>query len=322
LFVAAKLEEIYPPKLGDFAYITDGLYTKEHIKQQEALLLQVLEFDLLSTVTPISWLRVFCQKLACKRLNESCEETLDQNKNKNKNVKNANINANESSFNKSSVMNTSFNSVDSLLTASSFSQNTRSGDYSDSQITPLYPDSLYNEACGLLDLLIVDTKSLKYLPSTLAACSLVYTLKNFDHDFDKGFCQLKLETTNGSYQSSSDIENVYELIGTNYIDEQDNKVAECLEWMLPFAKCRSETINCQKLVNLNDNFDNLSLEKLPIPIMKCSIGPTIASYQQKHENQVDMLKRVRVWQHRHLKTKAKMRSNQNQLLYKQVTMLP
>ena len=63
LFVASKLEEIYPPKLTDFAYITDDLYSIDQIKQQEALLLQILEFDLISVVTPLTWLRIYCQKL-------------------------------------------------------------------------------------------------------------------------------------------------------------------------------------------------------------------------------------------------------------------
>lgn len=60
LFVAAKLEEIYPPKLGDFAYVTDGACKESEILEQELLLLKLLKWDL-SPMTTNSWLNVFLQ---------------------------------------------------------------------------------------------------------------------------------------------------------------------------------------------------------------------------------------------------------------------
>ena len=41
LFVAAKIEEIYPPKLMEFAYVTDGACTEDEILTQELLMLKV-----------------------------------------------------------------------------------------------------------------------------------------------------------------------------------------------------------------------------------------------------------------------------------------
>ena len=41
LFVASKIEEIYPPKLMEFAYVTDGACTEDQILTQELLLLKV-----------------------------------------------------------------------------------------------------------------------------------------------------------------------------------------------------------------------------------------------------------------------------------------
>nr|XP_014354300.1 PREDICTED: G1/S-specific cyclin-E2 [Latimeria chalumnae] len=41
LFIAAKLEEIYPPKLHEFAYITDGACTEEDILDMELIILKV-----------------------------------------------------------------------------------------------------------------------------------------------------------------------------------------------------------------------------------------------------------------------------------------
>nr|KAG5713018.1 hypothetical protein BaRGS_021812 [Batillaria attramentaria] len=38
LFVASKFEEIYPPKVTDFAYVTDGACTEDDIKGYEIIL--------------------------------------------------------------------------------------------------------------------------------------------------------------------------------------------------------------------------------------------------------------------------------------------
>ncbi len=44
--VCRKYEEIYPPDVGEFAYITDDTYTKKQILRMEQLVLKVLNFDL------------------------------------------------------------------------------------------------------------------------------------------------------------------------------------------------------------------------------------------------------------------------------------
>ncbi|XP_040196330.1 cyclin-A1 [Rana temporaria] len=46
ILLAAKYEEIYPPDLDEFVYITDDTYTKQQLLRMEHLLLKVLAFDL------------------------------------------------------------------------------------------------------------------------------------------------------------------------------------------------------------------------------------------------------------------------------------
>lgn len=41
LFMAAKIEEIYPPKLTEFAYVTDGACTDMDLLDMEKILLMV-----------------------------------------------------------------------------------------------------------------------------------------------------------------------------------------------------------------------------------------------------------------------------------------
>jgi cyclin B len=46
MLIAAKFEEIYPPEVRDFVYITDNAYSKEDILQMEVLMLTQLKFVL------------------------------------------------------------------------------------------------------------------------------------------------------------------------------------------------------------------------------------------------------------------------------------
>jgi len=62
LFIGAKLEEIYPPKLQEFAYVTDGACTEEEILGMELEILKRLNWAL-SPMTPNSWMRTYMQVL-------------------------------------------------------------------------------------------------------------------------------------------------------------------------------------------------------------------------------------------------------------------
>ena len=46
MLIACKYEEIYPPIVKDFVYITDNAYTKEEILDQERRMLQILDFNI------------------------------------------------------------------------------------------------------------------------------------------------------------------------------------------------------------------------------------------------------------------------------------
>uniref|UniRef100_A0A8C5P607 Cyclin A1 n=1 Tax=Jaculus jaculus TaxID=51337 RepID=A0A8C5P607_JACJA len=46
ILLASKYEEIYPPEVDEFVYITDDTYTKRQLLRMEHLLLKVLAFDL------------------------------------------------------------------------------------------------------------------------------------------------------------------------------------------------------------------------------------------------------------------------------------
>lgn len=67
LFIAAKVEEIYPPKLSEFAYVTDGACREEDILKQELIILTALKWQI-NPVTIMGWLSVYMQLNVSKRM--------------------------------------------------------------------------------------------------------------------------------------------------------------------------------------------------------------------------------------------------------------
>jgi len=61
MFIAGKFEEIYPPDVGEFVYITDDTYTKKQMLRMEHLVLKVLSFDL-AAPTPQRFLSLYTQQ--------------------------------------------------------------------------------------------------------------------------------------------------------------------------------------------------------------------------------------------------------------------
>ena len=62
LLIASKYEEIYPPELKDFVYITDRAYTKQDVLSMEFSILNALSFDL-TFPTPFRFLEKYSKKL-------------------------------------------------------------------------------------------------------------------------------------------------------------------------------------------------------------------------------------------------------------------
>jgi len=53
MFIASKYEEIYPPEVTEFVYITDNTYTKKQVLQMERMILRALSFDIASPT--VNW---------------------------------------------------------------------------------------------------------------------------------------------------------------------------------------------------------------------------------------------------------------------------
>merc|ERR1719171_502487 len=64
MLIAAKYEEIYPPEVKDFVYITDKAYTREEILAMEITMLNTLEFHL-TLPSPVAFLERFAKVNKC-----------------------------------------------------------------------------------------------------------------------------------------------------------------------------------------------------------------------------------------------------------------
>ncbi len=58
LFIACKYEEIYPPELKDFVFITDNAYNKQEIIEMENEILSVLKFEV-TTPSALGFLEIY-----------------------------------------------------------------------------------------------------------------------------------------------------------------------------------------------------------------------------------------------------------------------
>lgn len=70
IFLASKYQEIYPPEVGEFVYITDDTYTKSQVLKMESLVMKVLNYDV-----SVPTVNFFCEKfindLGCKENDET-----------------------------------------------------------------------------------------------------------------------------------------------------------------------------------------------------------------------------------------------------------
>lgn len=250
LFLAAKVEEIYPPKLKEFAAHMDTYSSdnEDAISKFELFMLKTLNWEI-SPVTANTWLMTYLQ-IACinhadlidkyhkcgssdQAFNELeleyClfEEPLSSQTGKNTRDEQA---TNSATYKTSIVMplNVYKNSELTLKTALERTSSTYSSQF--------YTDN-YLRAVTLLDLCMFDMESLRYNYSVLAAAAVYHTLTSSNGDNTKSskFAAYLVEKSTG-----------YKMIELDL----------CLKWMSPYAEVCNQLLTQAQMSQL-PNFSNV-----------------------------------------------------------------
>ncbi|CAI2300095.1 unnamed protein product [Caenorhabditis sp. 36 PRJEB53466] len=78
LFIAAKYEEIYPPKCTDFAALTDGAFSADNIREMEILVSKDIGWSF-GPITSIHWLSTYLQLLGTGKPTQPSEHYEEKN---------------------------------------------------------------------------------------------------------------------------------------------------------------------------------------------------------------------------------------------------
>lgn len=158
LFIAAKVEEIYPPKLSEFAYVTDGACSEDDIIKQELIILSALKWQT-NPITIIGWLGIYMQLQVSNRLPKTNEET------PHKPILKESM-AQQTPTSQSSEKSTSTNTTASTTTAK---------EVDDGFVFPQFSGFEYAHTAQLLDLCTLDVGIANFPYSVIAAAAISHT---------------------------------------------------------------------------------------------------------------------------------------------------
>lgn len=164
LFIAAKMEEIYPPKLNDFAYVTDGACSEVDIVEKEILIHKSLEWKL-TPLTANGWLSVYVQLYSILSDKENASPTMKSTKN-----------IHSFSSRQASGGVTHDSGIAGSSPTSSRDSSTSTSSNRDFMI-PGYSSQFFAQVAHLLDLSILDIGSLQF-PYSIMAASALYHFTN------------------------------------------------------------------------------------------------------------------------------------------------
>ncbi|CAF2575825.1 unnamed protein product [Rotaria sp. Silwood2] len=195
LFVAAKIEEIYPPRLSDFSYVTDNTCSEEDILDMELDLMNALNWYI-NPITSISWVLIYLQ------VEYDMKSFLNNNNNNRSLRKKRRLSLSNSEILRSSILTNVHRSTDFL--------------------------QIFSLAARLLDLCSLDIEYSQYSKHILAASSILLYKSNWPvqqitglTDDDLSMCQqwmkpfyevLSESLSNSSNRSSSvPIDEIYSI---------------------------------------------------------------------------------------------------------------
>lgn len=159
LFIAAKVEEIYPPKLSEFAYVTDGACNEEDILTQELVILTALKWQI-TPVTIVGWLSIYMQLNVNKNIPKTTNLPLNSSSAKIK----TELSSNESN-----------NSVSDKVGPTNSDDDNKSEVADDAFVFPQFSGLEYAQTAQLIDLCTLDVGIANFSYSVIAAAAISHT---------------------------------------------------------------------------------------------------------------------------------------------------
>lgn len=159
LFIAAKVEEIYPPKLSEFAYVTDGACNEEDILTQELVILTALKWHI-TPVTIVGWLSIYMQLNVNKNIPKTTNLPLNNSSAKLK----TDLSSNECS-----------NSVSDKIGPTNTDDDDKSEVADDAFVFPQFSGLEYAQTAQLIDLCTLDVGIANFSYSVIAAAAISHT---------------------------------------------------------------------------------------------------------------------------------------------------
>ncbi|KAJ5072257.1 g1/s-specific cyclin-e [Anaeramoeba ignava] len=229
LYIAAKIEEIYPPSIKNFSKITNKKFLPNQIKQVEVHLLSTLDF-FVNPVTILNWVREFLNRAVFIIKNYDHFFTQTPNESNQESRKNGiesnimDVSQNIKSIENISEKNPPKNPVWQLENAGI---QTESDPRFNSKFSFDFPVEIYLDISELISLIIMDINYLQFLPSIIAATAMSFFIPD----------EFIIQSTTG-----------YNL----------SRLSECKYWMQSFLQFCSR-FNHKKIIEKKNSFhDDLS----------------------------------------------------------------
>jgi hypothetical protein len=262
LFLAAKVEEIYPPKLKELASHMENYSNnnEDAISDFELFMLKTLNWEI-SPVTANTWLMTYLQIASLNNYyinSKSNEIDYDMNANSHK-IYNTHIVmplsvlARAESFNGNSASTALHHRTQSLNVEISLS--TEQQRLNNLLTTKIKQDTTliqqqfflnnYMKSVTLLDLCMFDIESLRYSYSVLAASAMYYMISkpSFLVDYNQQ------HNVNNFYKANTNTSQIAYIVqrSTGY---KMHELEQCIKWMHPYASVCKEMITEEKMIQI------------------------------------------------------------------------
>jgi cyclin E len=249
LFLAAKVEEIYPPKLKEFAGHMENYSAnnEDAIQQFELFILKSLNWEI-SPVTANTWLMTYLQI-------GSINYYINMRKFANRNQVGVDQVVEKKLVHNSHVVMPLHIYKNSNRNLRDYTKKSAESASNNTETQQEFYLKNYMISVTLLDLCMFDMESLKHSYSELAAAAMYHMVSLLDQEEEQKL-QPQQQQANGADQCQSQLKAFLVEQCTGYsMSELDS----CIKWMYPYADVCKDVLTCEKMTTIK-SFSNVDAD--------------------------------------------------------------